>query len=180
MKTIVNPRFIFISAAVFAAALTRLLPHPYNFTPIGAIALFGGMRFENKKLAFIIPLLAMFLSDVMLQLISGTGFHNTMIFVYGSFALISVIGIQMRNTTKAGNIIALSLLSSILFFAITNFGVWAQTGFLAGSAGLLTTYVSGIPFFGRTVCGDLFFNAVLFGSFFYAQLKFPILSKVKA
>jgi len=122
----------------------------------------------------------MFLSDAALQLISGTGFHNTMIFVYGSFALISLMGITMSKQSKIGSIIGLSLIGSILFFLITNFGVWAESGSITGFTGLITTYAAGIPFFGRTVGGDLFFNAVLFGSFYFAQLKFPVLAKVKA
>src|ERR1700741_1304547 len=94
---IFTPRFLFISIAIGLAAISRILPHPFNFTPIGAMALFGGESFANKKIAFLIPILAMFLSDCMLELISGIGFHGTIGYVYASFVLITGIGIYIRH-----------------------------------------------------------------------------------
>ena len=185
MKTsIFTPRFIFITTAIVVAAISRLLPHVPNFTPIGAMALFGGACFSNKKFAFIIPLLAMFISDSILQLVSGIGFHNTMIYVYASFVLITFIGIYIRNNTKAGNVIFASLISSVLFFVITNFGVWAASGYAMGINGLLNTYLIAIPFysnsifgsfFANSIIGDLFFSGILFGSLYFAKSKFPVL-----
>jgi len=185
MKTsIFTPRFIFITCAIVLAAISRVLPHPPNFTPIGAMALFGGACFANKKFAFIVPLAAMFISDCMLQLISGIGFHNTMIYVYASFVLITFTGVYIRNNAKAGNVILASLISSILFFVITNFGVWASTGYVMGMQGLLNTYLIAIPFysnsifgsfFANTIVGDLFFSGILFGSYYFAKSKFPVL-----
>ena len=128
----------------------------------------------------------MFLSDCMLELISGIGFHNTIVYVYVSFLLITCIGIYIRNNARTGNIILASLISSLLFFFITNAGVWAAGGFELGLSGLLATLLAGIPFYNNeffgsfffnTIAGDLFYCGVLFGSFYLARLKFPALVK---
>jgi hypothetical protein len=183
---IFTPRFFFISTAILLAAFSRVLPHPFNFTPIAAMALFGGACLANKRVAFIVPLAAMFISDSILQMISGIGWHNTILYVYASFAVITGIGIYMRNNAKAGNIILASLISSLLFFAVTNFGVWAAGGFENGLAGLAATYLLGVPFhnndilgsfFFNTIAGDLFWSGVLFGGFYLARLRFPVLAK---
>jgi hypothetical protein len=139
--------------------------------------LFGGVYFTDKRAAFIIPLIVMFISDVALELITGWGFHNTMIYVYIGFVLTTVIGMMVKRNVSIKSVTAGSLISSILFFIITNFGYWAANGFQFGAAGLSAAYVSGIPFFAPTLLGDLFFNAILFGSFYLAQVKFPILLK---
>ena len=174
---IFSARFIFITSAIIIAATSRLLPHIPNFTPISAIALFGGVYFSDKRLAFIIPLLAMFISDVALELITGWGFHNTIVYVYVAFILTSIIGLYVKRNTTSSSILGASVLSSLLFFIITNFGVWAATGMLGGAAGLGATYALGIPFFAPTVLGDLFFNTLLFGAFFFAQKRIPALIK---
>lgn len=204
---IITPRFWFITIAILLAAISRLLPHPPNFTPIAAMALFGGAylsspnpKGRNKKnlftkiltpfsagsIAFLVPLLAMLISDSALELFFGYGFHNTILYVYASFVLITFIGILIRSRAKAGNVILASLVSSLLFFLVTNFGVWAAGGFESGLNGLLTAYLAGIPFYNNgffgsfffnTVAGDLFYCGVLFGSFYFARLKFPVLAK---
>jgi len=172
MKNIVTPRFIFVTTAILIAALSRLFPHIDNVTPVFAIALFGGATLSDKRLAFIIPLLAMFLSDLVL------GFHNTLIYVYVSFVLIAFIGLLIRNNVKVHTVLIASLVSSTLFFLISNFGVWAAGGYQGGWAGLIATYELGIPFFRTPLLGDLVFNAVLFGGFYLASLKFPRLAKL--
>jgi len=179
MKNIFNPRFIFITTAILVAALSRLFPHIPNFTPIAAMALFGSVYMNDKRLAFIVPLMAMLISDIGLEIISGWGFHNTLIYVYVSFALTSVIGLLVRNKVSFMSITTASIVSSVLFFIITNFGVWAAGGFQLGLAGLTTTYAIGIPWFAPTLLGDLFFNGVLFGAFYLVQRRYPVLVKVK-
>ena len=168
MNTKITNRFIFITTTIFIAAVSRLFPHIPNFTPIAAMALFGGVYFSDKKLSFIIPLLSMFISDFFL------GFHSTMIYVYLGFIMTSLIGIMIKKVSFL-SVTAGSILSSILFFLITNFGVWVGSG--TGLAGLSNTYILGIPFFGPTLVGDLFFNSILFGSFYLAKVKMPILIK---
>lgn len=179
------PKFLFIGIAILLAAISRLLPHPPNFTPIAAMALFGGACFSNNKLAFTVPLLAMIISDCLLELILGIGFHNTIIYVYASIITITGIGIFIRGKAKAGAIILASLASSVLFFLITNFGFWAAQGFQMGLSGLLISYVNGIPFYNNelfgsfffnTIIGDLFYSGILFGSLYLAKSKFPVLA----
>ncbi|MES2590385.1 MAG: DUF6580 family putative transport protein [Bacteroidota bacterium] len=174
---IFTPRFIFITSAILIAAVSRLFPHIPNFTPVAAMALFGGVNFSDKKMAFFIPLVAMFLSDVALQLMFGWGFHNTMIYVYIAFVLTSIIGMMVRRNVSVLSIGAASIISSVLFFIITNFGVWAASGYSMGLAGLNTTYLLGLPFFAPTLVGDLLFNGILFGSFYFVQTKYPVLVK---
>ena len=115
----ITPKFLVITGMVFLAAFVRLLPHPPNFAPIAAMALFGGAYFSKKWAAFAIPLLAMFLTDLLL------GFHSTMWAVYLSFALIVVLGMVMIKQKKISNIFLASVSASVLFFIITNFAVWA-------------------------------------------------------
>lgn len=174
-STITTPRFAFLTIAILIAAMSRLFPHIPNFTPIAAIALFGGVNFKSKPLAFLVPLIAMFISDCMLQVTTGHGLHNTIIYVYASFALTTLIGLYVGKNANIKSIFTASLISSVLFFIITNFGCWASIGFQGGVAGLTAMYIGGIPFFGPTVLGDLFFNGILFGSLYLAQRRVPAL-----
>lgn len=181
MKTkLITPKFLFVCSAILVAAISRLFPHIPNFTPIAAMALFGAVYFENKILAFTIPLITMILSDVALQITTGWGFHNTIGYVYASFILTSCIGLWVKSNTTVSRIAMGSVLASVLFFIITNFGVWAANGFIDGASGLNTTYVMGLPFFAPTMAGDLFFNGILFGTFYLIQRKYPALIKIKA
>ncbi len=144
---------------IFFAVVLRLLPHPPNVAPIAAMALFGG-AYLNKKYALIVPLLAMFASDIFL------GFHSTMPFVYGSFLLTGLIGFWIRKHKNAHNIIFASIASSLLFFIITNFGVWFMGSMYPKTIlGLVDCYVAGIPFFRNTMVGDLLYVGVFFGSY---------------
>jgi hypothetical protein len=173
-----TPRFIFITSAILVAAVSRLFPHIPNFTPVAAMALFGGAYFTDKRMAILMPMAVMFLSDVALELLTGWGFHDTMIYVYVAFALTSLIGMRVGRNVSVLSVAGGALASSVLFFIITNFGVWAASGFQAGIAGLNTTYLLGIPYFAPTVAGDLLFNTVLFGAFYLVQNRYPALVKV--
>ncbi|MBL7884823.1 MAG: hypothetical protein JNL69_12190 [Bacteroidia bacterium] len=176
---LITPRFLFITAIILVASITRVFPHIPNFTPIAAMALFGGVYYSNKTMAFIMPLLAMAVSDILLEITTGWGFHNTMVYVYVSFILTTIIGLIIREKVGIKSVALGSIASSVLFFIITNFGVWAAGNFAGGLSGLNTTYMLGIPFFGPTLAGDLFFNSILFGLFYLAQQKAPSLVKVK-
>jgi len=155
--------FISPILVILIAVLMRLLPHLPNFTPIAAIALFGG-TYLNKKYAFIIPLTAMFVSDIFL------GFHQTMPYVYGSFILTAIIGLWLKNNKSAKNIVCSALFSSILFFLITNFGVWANGWYPRNLSGLFESYLMGIPFFKNTVFGDLCYTGIFFGGYELVQV----------
>jgi len=153
------------SALILAAALSRLLPHPANFTPLAAMALAGGVYF-NKRIALIVPLAALVISDLFI------GFHNTILFVYGSFILIGLMGLWLKSHKKPLPIFGAALLSSILFFIVTNFGVWLTGGgwfYPKTWQGLIECYTLAIPFFRNTVAGDLVYTAVLFGLFEFAE-----------
>lgn len=170
-------KILMVSSLIFLAGITRLFPHIDNFTPIGAMALFGGTYIANRNQAFLIPMGAMLFSDILLQLLTGNGFHNTMIFVYGAFALITSIGFILQKRVQRQTIMVASLISSLIFFFVTNFGVWVTGYYGYSSAGLLTCFIEAIPFFRGTIMGDLFFNLVLFGSFSLLKWKYPAFSK---
>jgi hypothetical protein len=171
MKSEVNPRLLTLTGMILAAALIRLLPHPPNFAPIAAMALFGGAYFSNKKLAFIIPLAALFLTDAIL------GFHYLMSAVYVSFALIVVIGMTVKSI-NVKNVFLASVSASVSFFILTNTAEWAfGVMYPKTAAGLAMCFTAAIPFFHYTLLGDLFFVSVIFGAFELFRLKFPVLSK---
>lgn len=171
----ITPNFLVVTLMVFAAAFVRLIPHPPNFAPIAAIALFGGAYFNKKSLAFAVPLSAMFLTDAII------GFHSGMWIVYLSFALIVVIGMLMLKKVNVKNVVFASVTASISFFIITNFGVWAfGTMYPKNIAGLIECYIAAIPFIQNTLIGDLFFSGIMFGVFEFAKTKIPVLSEAKA
>ncbi len=150
------------------AALMRLVPHPWNFTPVAAMALFGGAVLGRAVFAFGVPLAAMALSDAALNLMAWTTGGPAMTpspWTYIAFLLIGVIGFSLRGRRSLATLGAASLGGSVLFFVLTNFGVWAAgLGYPLTPAGLAACYTAALPFFANTVAGDLFWNAVLFGA----------------
>lgn len=165
-----KPRLAVLISMIFAAAMFRLLPHPPNVNPIAALALFGGASFSDKRLAFLVPLAALFSSDLVL------GLYGHMEFVYGSFAAIVCIGLLLKTRRNALAVGSAAVASSVLFFVVTNFGTWATEALYPHTfAGLTTCYVAAIPFFQNTLLGDLFFTALLFGGFALLERSFPTL-----
>ncbi|MGH2575927.1 MAG: DUF6580 family putative transport protein [Ignavibacteria bacterium] len=147
---------------ILFAALSRLIPHPPNFAPIVAIALFSGV-YLDKKYAFIVPIIAMLISDAII------GFHSGMIWVYGSFVIIAFLGLWLKSrksaagSKKFGYIFGTALVSSVIFFIITNFGVWTSGFYGLDFKGLVECYAMAIPFFKNSVAGDVFYVALMFG-----------------
>ncbi len=172
----------FIAVAVVAAALSRLLPHPLNFTPIGAMALFGGTYITDKKKAFLIPLAALLLSDIVLSFLTSSQlFYPGIFWVYGSFAIITTLGFYLRKMVQRQTVMVCSLVGSLIFFFVTNLGMWMFSGFYPlTSAGLVDCYIKAIPFFGGTIMGDLFYNLILFSAYSIAKWKFPVAVKANA
>lgn len=182
-KKVWNKRFAVIAGIILTGALMRLIPHWPNFTPIAAMALFGGAYMGRKYLAFAVPLIAMFVSDMLL------GFHSGMMAVYIAFAVTVSIGLIIRKRLNVGTIIAASLTSSVIFFLITNFAAWLTSPQLypASFAGLMQAYVAGLAFFNdgsygvsfffNEVMGGVFYNGLFFGAFYFATKRFPALSK---
>ena len=162
-----------ISAIIFALAMFRLLPHLPNVSPVAAMALFGGAYFADKRMAFLVPLLALFLSDLVL------GLHNSMIFVYAGFALTVAIGFLLKGKVTITNTAFATVVSSVLFFLLTNLGAWMTSGLYARSAeGLMQAYVAGIPFFQNSLLGNLVFVAVIFGGYHLLQKNVSSLRSV--
>lgn len=155
MKLKLVPIF-FLIFGLFA----RFLPHPANFAPIAAMALFSA-RYLPKKYAFILPLGIMFISDLFL------GFYGpTMFFVYGSFILAGIIGLISRHKKVSSFIPFASLSSSLIFFLVTNFGVWLTTTMYAKNLfGLQSCFIAAIPFFRNTLLSDLFYTTLFVGGY---------------
>lgn len=168
-----NARNIFILLIIGIAAIIRLADIlPYNFTPIAAIALFGGAMFSSRSLAFVIPLAIMFISDLFI------GFHDLMWAVYAGFLAIVLIGQVVRKRPNILTGLAGALVGSVLFFLITNAAVWYGSPHYAQTfGGLLNSYALGLPFFRGTLMGDLLFTGAFFGIYELAKLRFPVLAK---
>jgi hypothetical protein len=154
---------ITVSIMVAIAAATRFLPHPPNFTAIGGMALFGAASLTNKKLAFLVPIMAMLISDLFIP----NGFDLS---VYTAFIAIAAMGLLISNKKGPMPVIVGSISASVIFFAISNFGVWAsQAMYTKNAIGLMTCFQAAIPFFPNTLAADLFFSSLLFSS--YAIIK---------
>lgn len=163
-------RLLAILLAILAAAFLRLVPHPPNFGPIGALALFSGAMLGRRWLAFAAPLGALVLSDLVL------GFYPELLFVYASVLAIVLIGWVVAKRKTALTIAAAAVASSVLFFAVTNFGVWLVMDYYPKTlAGLTACYVAAIPFFQNTLASDLLFSALLFGGWALAERVLPVL-----
>jgi hypothetical protein len=169
--TTTHARLIALLSAILVAAALRLVPHPPNFSPIDAMALFSGAYLGRRALAFAAPLGALLLSDLVL------GFYHGQATVYFSVALIVMIGMAALTRRSALRVGAAAIASSILFFVITNFGMWLFSGFYPRTfPGLEACYIAAIPFFQNTIAGDLFYAALLFGGFRLAELLMPRLA----
>ncbi len=144
--------------------ISRLVPHPWNFTPVGSASLFSGARLAGWQ-AYLIPLAIMAITDPILNAVNHVALFSYMqLFIYFSFGLSVVIGRFLWSTESVPRIAAASLLNSTQFFLITNFGVWVgSTQFARTAGGLGACYTVAIPFFAYTVFGDLFFAGVIFG-----------------
>ena len=179
----VSFRFVMVVAMLLMAALLRLLPHPPNFSPIGAMALFSAAFFPKPYFTFLISLLVIWLSDLLINnMVYGAWFDGFVFvykgwyWVYGSFALIFVMGMSLLKKVNLSRVIGASVSASLLFFIVTNFGVWASgLMYTRDLQGLLTCYAAGLPFLRFTLLGDLVYSGLLFGTFAWAQKNIPVL-----
>ncbi|HEV1994456.1 MAG TPA: DUF6580 family putative transport protein [Candidatus Acidoferrum sp.] len=163
-------RTLLALALIVLAAALRIAPHPWNFTPVGAMALFSGAVLKDRRLAFFFPLLALFLGDIFI------GFHKLIPIVYASFLINVAIGLWLRDRRTISRITLATLLGAIQFFVVTNFAVWQfLSGFPHTASGLVACYIAGIPFFWNTLAGDAFYATLLFGSFAIAERFSPAL-----
>jgi len=193
-------RTILIFTLILLATALRLAPHPWNFTPVGAVAIFAGATVRDRRLAFLLPLLIMFATDAVL------GFNKLNPLVYASFLLSVLIGRYVvhyvgrdvvgarfsasqrakrasdaqpesatnAKTHAAPRVAAATFLGALQFFLVTNFGVWAFANYYPRTAaGLATCYIAGIPFFWNTLAGDAAYATLLFGAFALAERLAP-------
>lgn len=174
-KDIVPSKIKYLMVAIFAltSVIIRLLPHPSNFVPVGALALFLGKYF-SKKTAVIIIFLTMAASDLFL------GFYQPvlMAFVYGSFLIYGFLGSWMKKSGKWQVILSSSVLGSVIFYLLTNFAVWAFTPWYSHNiSGLIQSYFMALPFFKNSLMADLFYGALFFG--IYELFALIIKNKIK-
>jgi len=143
---------------IIIGILFRFIPHAANFTPVAAIAIFAGV-YLNKKQAFIVPLLLMVLSDLFL------GMHNVVLFTWGSFVLVTLIGVWAKKHKTFKAVASTAIVSSGVFYLITNFGVWAMGWYPQTAKGLLDCYILGLPFLRTFFVATLVYTVVLFGAY---------------
>lgn len=150
-------------ALIVAGVLLRLVPHMANFAPVGAIALFGGAVL-NPRLAILLPLAIMGVSDIIL------GLHGTVLFTWGGFVLVGLTGMLLRNSSTWVRVPVGAVAGAVIFYTVSNFGVWVEgTLYPHTLQGLLDCYVAGLPFLKVSLMADLVFSAALFGTYALAN-----------
>jgi hypothetical protein len=178
-STLLAPGPLLLAGMILLAALSRLLPHPQNFSPVEAIALFGGAYFASRAWALAVPVLAMLVSDLILGLSIGGIYWEYMTSlsfwsVYGCILLSTALGFGLRGKVGAGRVLGYSLVGSVLFFVVTNFFVWfGGTMYPQTFDGLIACYVAAIPFFQNSLLGTLVYAALLFGGFALMRQRLP-------
>lgn len=175
----------FLILLVGLAAVSRLLPHPLNFTSIGAMGLFGAAFFDKKWMGLVVPFLSLFLTDLFVNNVIYGSFYGHFVWfttsawtIYLGFAAYFLIGlVAFSERVSAKNVVVSAALGSVIFFLLTNFGAWQTSPIYSQTpAGLMTAYVAGLPYFANTLAGDLCFSGVLFGAFSFLKKKVPALA----
>lgn len=171
MKPDKNIRLFFIAGVILFTALTRLIPHLPNYSSLGAMCLVGGAYLSDKRWAIVIPLLSVWLSDLIINntiyasYFDGfTLFYDGFHWQYMSYILTVITAMLLLKTISVGNVLRGIIAASIIFFLISNFGVWASsTMYPKTFSGLIACYVAAIPFITGTVLGNLVYSVILFG-----------------
>ena len=179
----ISHRHFALAGILILAAFSRLIPHPPNFTALGAMALFGGAYIQNRTLAVLFPLSALWISDVILNNLVYSDFYKgfvlfsqSHIWIYISFVIIAILGQLILNKVNIKTMGVSAISASVIFFILSNFGVWTQGLMYPFSfTGLIACYIAALPFFGWTLIGNFFFCTILFGSFEFAENKFSSL-----
>lgn len=172
-----NIQLITLAIFIIVAAMSRLLPHPPNMTPIAAMGLFGAAHFSKKYFAFLVPFIALLISDIVLctavYKMNMVEYLEASVFVYGAFAAVIGFGFLFLKKYNWSNLILASFAASLIFFVITNLGVWASgTMYPMTATGLVACFTAAIPFFLNSIIGNLFFTGVLFGAYELIDRKF--------
>lgn len=188
MKPNTTLRFLCLLVLVLAAGLSRILPHPWNMTPVVAMAMFGGAYFTNRIWAVLIPLVSLWISDLILDntlYASKAGefvwFYGGFYWQYGATAVVSVLAMFSLRKVTVPRFLISALSSAVLFFLVSNFGVWiGNKAFTQDFSGLVKCYTDAIPFFKGTLIGDFFYGTILFGGFELATRYVPRLQLARA
>jgi hypothetical protein len=170
-------RLVIVLAIIFSAIIMRLVPHIPNFAPVTAAALFGAV-YLPKRYALFVPLMIVAISDYLLLYVNPFGpqifnfsqiqplsamVNGTTAWVWGSFMVSALLGLALRKKQGAMRISAVSVVASLQFFIVTNFGVWAAGAYSRDLSGLAASYIAGLPFLSWTLMGDMFYAASFFG-----------------
>ncbi|HMG16133.1 MAG TPA: DUF6580 family putative transport protein [Saprospiraceae bacterium] len=176
MKAIKNASLLWVIVLIFVAVLFRLINHPVNFTPLGAMMLFGGVQSKKFKLSILVPFIALFLSDLYLNNFmyhsdQWTWFYKGAPWVYFAFALVFIIGRIFQP--KLGLKLAFTAISgSIIFFVVTNLALWYGSNlYTKDTAGLVQCFIAALPFFQNSLFGDLIYSFAIFGVYEYISIK---------
>jgi hypothetical protein len=176
-------RFSVLAAMILLAAFSRIIPRIPNFSPLGAIGLFGAAHFQKKWLALVVPIAATWLSDLFINNViyaqyfpKFTWFYSDFYWQYGSYLLIVFAALLIFEKINLKTMLAATITSTVIFFIVSNFAVWLGSNFYCQTFdGLITCYVAGIPFLKGTFLGDVVYCGVLFGGFALVQKQFPLL-----
>ena len=168
---------------ILIAVVSRLIPHAWNFTAMGAVAVTAGFLISNRTVATATVLISLLISDALIGLQNGVGFHNTMLTVYLGYVAMLFIGYVMAAKSESiskksiFNVASSSLIGSLLFFIISNLGVWFEGQlYPVTQAGLINCFVMAVPFFKNELLSNLILAPILFLSFKYA---FSFLNETK-
>ncbi len=185
-KSKFNPKFAIVAIMIVVAAASRFMPHPPNFTPIGGMALFGAAYFAKKYWAFIIPFIALFISDLILNNVVYAAYYDGftlmpgfMFWTYGAMFLIVLLGTQLLKKVNILNVVGTSVAASLVFFLVTNFGSWfidPANLYADNIAGVGTALAAGLPYFWNTLAGNLVYAGVMFGSYEMMKNAYPHLT----
>ncbi|GIS56103.1 MAG: hypothetical protein CM1200mP1_00410 [Candidatus Neomarinimicrobiota bacterium] len=184
---VMKKNILLIVALIVIGILGRIIPHPPNFTPIIAIALLASHVFKNKWIVILTPLMAMWISDLVINNYLYAGYYDSLLifsssflWVYGPIICIALLGTVLIKKVKISNIALSSISGSLIFFLVTNFGVWISgTMFPKSLFGLIECYTFALPFFGNALVGDLVYCTILFTSYSLAFSGGIVLHKGK-
>jgi hypothetical protein len=183
----VNLRVGILVAIILLAAFSRIIPHMPNFSPLGAIGIFGAAHFSKKWQALFIPLSATWLSDLFINNVIYAKYYPTFTWFaqgfylqYAAYILIAIAGFFIMKKVNPSRVLFGALASSAIFFIVSNFGCWPGSAYPQNFAGLMQCFAAGVPFVQGTILGDLFYCTILFGGFALIQKQVPFLRRVNA
>ena len=167
-----TPTIILAVILILAAAISRVVMYPHNFSPIIGMAIFSGAVVNDRRLAFVLPIVSMFLSDVMFEVFNiAPGFWGWGQLVgYGILALITVIAFNLKKINVV-NVVAYSLISSVIFFILSNLSFFILDNpiyhtYTNDAKGFLNCFVQALPFFRTSLIADLVYSGALFGAYY--------------